>query len=159
MVPLFVPNLNPWIGLSCYLIERPHVMVYVVGVAAAVAGVLLLLLLFLLLRFKTYVQQRVAGSSRKKTKTKVGFSISRTRLGEAEDNPSFLESAQRRSMPQAPLRCAAGIQSCVVMYPRRPCLPRSLKCEKEPSAAGDQQAKKKMHLHIDTRFPFGVWVA
>ena len=65
--------------------------------------------------------------------------------------PSFLEPTQPRDMPRAPPRCSAEIQTCVVMHPRPPCLPRSRKCEKEPTAAGEQYAKKKLHL-IHTRY-------
>ena len=67
--------------------------------------------------------------------------------------PCQMEPAQRRLMRRAPPRNSAEIQTCFIMYPLQPCLPCRRKCEKKPSAAGEQRAKKNedhmLRIHID----------
>ena len=123
----------------------PYVVVF------AVATAVLLLLIYLLQGLKPYVQQRVTSNgnnytiggglfTEKKKKKKCRFPSHLLGSARRKETPCFLESIQRRSMHRAPPRFSAGIQTWVVVYPRSPCMPRSRKCEKEPSAVGEQHA-------------------
>ena len=61
--------------------------------------------------------------------------------------PRQIEPAQRHLMRRALLsRCWAETQTYFIMYPWQPSLPRSRKCEKKPSAAGEQRAKNKTKI-------------
>ena len=86
---------------------------------------------------------RVACYFLMKETEKALFYVSPTGEARRKAIPSFLEPARRREMPRAPPRCSAETQMCVVVYPRPPCFAPSRKCEKEPSAAEEQHAKKR----------------
>ena len=129
--------------------------------AVAAVCLLLLLLPLLLLRLRTFAQQRECAGWRaiyeRKTKTMWGFPCHLLGSARRKAIPSFKEPIQRTSMTRAPPRRLVGIQTCVVMYPRPPCLPRSPKCEKEPSAAGEQHVLKNVHfihdiVHINMQY-------
>ena len=52
-------------------------------------------------------------------------------------------------MLRAPRRSSAGIRTCIVMYRRPPCLPRTRECDKKPSAVDEQHAKHKNAYFTD----------
>ena len=56
--------------------------------------------------------------------------------------PCQIEATQRRLMRRALPRSSAEIQACITMSPWQASSPRGRKCEKKPSAAGEQRAKK-----------------
>ena len=79
----------------------------------------------------------VAGYLRKRTNIFRGFPCHLLGSGEAESNAFFFGvSSATFNAPST----ATGVQTCVAIYPRPPCLPRTRKCEKEPSVAAGHHA-------------------
>ena len=111
----------------------------------------------LLLRLKSYVQQRVASNGNnypiggelftKNDKTNVGFSMSPTRLGEAESNPLFLGASSWTFNAPNTATVLGGIQTCVVMYLPSPCIPAAERARKNPQPP--ECSRRNMHIiHI-----------
>ena len=138
----------------CYCCCCAATEVNVLRAVAATAAVLLLLRLIECRGYRATVlrtkQRRTKNCTKIKVHQKIKFCKTISGVpsdlvvsGRRNAIPCQIEPDHRRSMRRAPPQSSAEIQTCFIMYPSQVSLPRGRKCEKKPSAAGEQRAKKK----------------